>query len=87
MAPLILRNPEATGKLLEIILESANGKRTLSRLARTCRAMSRLALAVLWRDLESLIPLIGLFPSSMLRKARRPGLGLVSVDIFSNIVF
>jgi hypothetical protein len=78
MFPLILRDSEATNKLLEAILESPNGKRSLSRLARTCRALSEPALNILWRDLDSLIPIIGLFPGQLLKKAKKPGLGLVS---------
>lgn len=80
MFPHILRDPDATGKLLEAILDSPNGKRTLSRLARTCRALSDPALAILWRELDSLIPLIGLFPPSIQRKARKPGMGLVRIS-------
>jgi hypothetical protein len=78
MFPLILRDPEATNKLLEAVLESPNGKRSLSRLARTCRALSEPALNMLWKDLDSLVPIIGLFPSQLLKKAKKPGLGLVS---------
>lgn len=78
MFPLILRDSEATTKLLEAILESSNGRRSLSRLARTCRALSEPALNILWRDLDSLVPIIGLFPGQLLKKARKPGLGLVS---------
>ena len=78
MFPLILRDPEATNKLLEAVLESPNGKRSLSRLARTCRALSGPALNILWRDLDSLVPIIGLFPGQLLKKAKKPGMGLVS---------
>ena len=78
MFPLILRDPEATNKLLEAVLESPNGKRSLSRLARTCRALYEPALNILWRDLDSLVPIIGLFPGQLLKKAKKPGLGLVS---------
>lgn len=78
MFPLILRDPEATSKLLEAVLESPNGKRSLSRLARTCRALSEPALNILWKDLDSLVPIIGLFPGQLLKKAKKPGLGLVS---------
>ncbi|KAJ7246271.1 hypothetical protein B0H12DRAFT_1203333 [Mycena haematopus] len=74
----ILDSPEATQKVLEAILESANGKRALSRLARTCRAWLDPALSVLWRDLDSLAPIIGLFPSHLLKKTRKPGLGLTA---------
>lgn len=77
MFPLILRDPDATTKLLEAVLESPNGKRSLSRLARTCRALCEPALNILWRDLDSLVPIIGLFPGQLLKKARKPGLGLV----------
>ncbi|KDQ63362.1 hypothetical protein JAAARDRAFT_120795 [Jaapia argillacea MUCL 33604] len=77
MAPLlILRDPDATKKLLEAILDSPGGKRSLSRLARTCKAICDPALNILWRDLDSIVPLIGLFPNNILKRARRPGLGL-----------
>lgn len=77
MALVILRDPEAFQKLLEAIYDSPGGKRSLSRLARTCRAISGPALDVLWRELDSIIPIIGLFPAHLLKKTRRPGLGLV----------
>ncbi|OBZ79449.1 26S proteasome non-ATPase regulatory subunit 12 [Grifola frondosa] len=50
MHPTILRDADATAKLLEYILESPNGRRSLSRLARTCKAFKEPALNVLWRD-------------------------------------
>jgi len=77
MFPLILKDADATNKLLEVILESPSGKRSLSRLARTCRAFSGPALDILWRDLDSILPIIGLFPNTLLKKSRKPGLGLV----------
>lgn len=77
MSPPILRDSEALRKLLEAIYESPSGRRSLSRLARTCKALCEPALAILWRELDSLIPILGLFPADMLRKARKPGLGLV----------
>lgn len=77
MVPAILTDHSATNKLLEAILESPNGRRSLSRLARTCKAFSEPALNVLWRELDSLVPIIGLFPAKLLRKSRKPGLGLV----------
>ncbi|KAK0198938.1 hypothetical protein F5146DRAFT_919984 [Armillaria mellea] len=76
MAPIILRDPEVTKKLLEAILDTPGGRRSVSRLARTCKAMCEPALNILWRDLDSLIPILGLFPSTLLKKTRRPGLGL-----------
>ncbi|KII94178.1 hypothetical protein PLICRDRAFT_100523 [Plicaturopsis crispa FD-325 SS-3] len=77
MVPAILRDPEATRKLLDAIAETPGGKRSLSRLARTCKAVSEPTLNVLWRDMHSLVPLIGLFPAHLLKKARKPSLGLV----------
>jgi hypothetical protein len=74
----ILRDAETTKKLLEAILDSSNGKRSLSRLARVCHALCEPALDVLWRELDSIVPILGLFPASVLKKARRPGLGFVS---------
>ncbi|GJE99663.1 hypothetical protein PsYK624_159340 [Phanerochaete sordida] len=77
MAPVILRDADATAKLLEIILVSPGGKRSLARLARTCKAFKEPALDVLWRDLDSFVPLVTLFPNTLLKRARRPGLGFV----------
>ena len=77
MYPSILRDSDATNKLLEAILDTPGGRRSLSRLARTCKAFSEPVLNILWRDLDSINPLLGLFPSTLLRRARRPGLGLV----------
>ncbi|KAL4070775.1 hypothetical protein J3A83DRAFT_4358872 [Scleroderma citrinum] len=76
MFPTILRDPDAAKKLLDTIIDSPNGRRSLSRLARTCKAMCEPALNVLWKELDSLLPLIGLFPNNLLKRARRPGLGL-----------
>ncbi|KAH9836989.1 uncharacterized protein C8Q71DRAFT_687894, partial [Rhodofomes roseus] len=76
MYPTILRDPDATNKLLEAILETPGGRRSLSRLARTCKAFSEPVLDIIWRDLDSFNPLIGLFPATLLKRARRPGLGL-----------
>ena len=77
MFPIILRDAEATQKLLEAILDSPSGRRSLSRLARTCKAFSGPALDVLWRELDSVVPIVGLFPAHLLKKTRKPGLGLV----------
>lgn len=76
---ILLRNQDATKKVLEAILESANGKRTLSRFARTCKAFCGMSLDVLWRELDSLVPIIGLFPNNIMKKARKPGFGLVCI--------
>jgi hypothetical protein len=81
MAPIILHDPEALQKLLEAIYESPGGRRTLSRLARTCSAISEPALNILWRELDSIAPIIGLFPSQILKKNRKPGLGLVRIQL------
>jgi hypothetical protein len=77
MFPTILRDPDAAKKLFETIIDSPNGRRSMSRLARTCRAMCEPALNVLWRELDSLLPIISLFPNTLMKRARRPGLGLV----------
>ena len=76
--PSFLRDPVVTTKLLDCILESPNGKRTLSRVARTCQAMREPTLNTLWRELDSLVPLLWQFPGNLFKKARRPGLGFVS---------
>ncbi|KAJ7675364.1 hypothetical protein B0H17DRAFT_945974 [Mycena rosella] len=74
----ILDSVEVTQKILEAILDSPNGRRTLSRLARTCRAWLDPALSVLWRELDSLVPILGLFPPHLLKKVKKPGLGLTT---------
>lgn len=78
MAPMILRDADATKKLLECILESQGGRKSLARLARTCKAFKEPALDMLWRDLDSFVPLLTLFPATLMKRARRPALGLVS---------
>lgn len=77
MAPAILRDTDATNKLLECILESPGGKRALARLARTCKAFKEPVLDILWKDLDTFVPLLTLFPNTLLKRARRPALGLV----------
>jgi hypothetical protein len=78
MPPIILRDHEVTTKVLTAMLDTPIGKRSLSRLARTCKALSELSLNVLWQELDTLNPLIGLFPPHLFKKTRKPGLGLVS---------
>ncbi|KAK7059158.1 proteasome regulatory particle subunit [Paramarasmius palmivorus] len=78
ISPAILRDPETTKKLLDVILDSPNGRRSVSRLARTCKAFSTPALDVLWRELDSLAPIVALFPSHLLKKARKPVLGFTN---------
>jgi len=77
MSPAVLGNVEATRKLLQIIQDTPNGSRTVARLARTCKAFNEPATDVIWNELDSFLPLIGLFPGYIMKRARRPGLGLV----------
>jgi len=77
MYPTILRDADVTQKLLDAIIEAPGGRRSVSRLARTCKAFCEPALNVLWRELDSLVPIIALFPAHLLKRVRRPGLGLV----------
>jgi hypothetical protein len=81
--PTILRDLDAAKKLFEAILDTPSGKRSLSRLARSCRAMSEPALNILWRDLDSIVPILGLFPNHVLKKGKRPGLGFVCCPFHS----
>ncbi|KAH9948173.1 hypothetical protein B0H21DRAFT_734928 [Amylocystis lapponica] len=76
MYPPILRDADATSKLLEAVIDVPAGRRVLARIARTCKAFKEPALDLLWKDLDSLSPLIALFPNTLLKRARRPGLGL-----------
>lgn len=77
MTPTILRNEETSQKVLEFVADVPSGRRALAKLGRTCKAFFEPAMNVLWKDLDSLVPIIGLFPSHLLRRAKRPGLGLV----------
>ncbi|KAK2461608.1 hypothetical protein APHAL10511_006071 [Amanita phalloides] len=72
----VLSDTDVTRKLLEAILDSPGGRRSLSRMARTCRTFCEPALNLLWRELDSFAPLAGLFPNLM-RKAHKPSWGLV----------
>lgn len=77
MFPSILRDADVTQKLLDAIADAPGGRRTVSRLARTCKSFCEPALNVLWRELDSLVPVIGLFPSHTLKRVKKPGLGFV----------
>ncbi len=77
-APGLIRNPEVTAKIMESILDGPNGKRTLSRLTRVSKALVEPGLGLLWKELDNLVPLISLFPNHLFKRAKRPGLGLVS---------
>ena len=77
MSSSVLRDAEATRKLLEVIKDTPSGSRTVARLARTCKSFNEPAMDVLWNELDSFLPLIGLFPGYIMKRARRPGLGLV----------
>ena len=77
MSPSVLRDVEATRKLLDVIQDTPNGSRTVARLARTCKAFNEPAMDVLWSELDSFLPLIGLFPGYIMKRAKRPSLGLV----------
>ncbi|KLO20734.1 hypothetical protein SCHPADRAFT_816439 [Schizopora paradoxa] len=74
---VLLKDPELTRNLLEYIHDTPGGRRSVSRIARTCKALSEPALNVLWKDLDSLIPLLGLMPSNLFKRPRRPGLGFL----------
>jgi hypothetical protein len=77
-APGLIRNLDVTTKLMEYILDSPNGKKTLSRLTRVSKALVEPGLGLLWKELDNLVPIISLFPSHLFKRAKRPGLGLVS---------
>ena len=77
MSSSMLRDAEATRKLLEVIKDTPSGSRTLAWLARTCKSFNEPAMDVLWNELDSFLPLIGLFPGYIMKRARRPVLGLV----------
>lgn len=76
--PGLIRNPDVTAKLMEYILDSPNGKKSLSRLTRVSKALVEPGLGLLWKELDNLVPLISLFPNHLFKRAKRPGLGLVS---------
>ena len=74
----LLKDPEATRTVLEFVLDTPGGRRSVSRLARTCKALNGPALDVLWKELDSLVPLLSLMPTTLFKRPRRPGLGFVS---------
>jgi hypothetical protein len=76
--PGLIRNPEVISKLMECVLDGPNGKRTLSRLTRVSKALVEPGLGLLWKELDNLVPIISLFPNHLFKRAKRPGLGLVS---------
>ena len=78
MVPIILRDAEVTKRLLECILESPGGRKVLARLARTCKAFKEPALDMLWRDLDSFVPLASAFPNALMKRAKKPAMGFVS---------
>jgi len=57
--------------LLDFILETAGGRSSIARLARTCKAISDPALDVLWKHIDGLTPLLRLMPSNLFRVTRR----------------
>jgi hypothetical protein len=75
--PAILRQEKVVSTILDHLMETPGGKRMLPKLARTCKPLFEPAVDALWQELDSLVPLIGLFPAHLLRRAKRPGLGLV----------
>ena len=86
MGPIILRDMDATNKLLECILESPGGRKALSRLARTCKAFKEPALDMLWRDLDSFVPLVSAFPNTLMKRTRKPSMGLVSTPELYTVI-
>ncbi|GBE81877.1 hypothetical protein SCP_0402510 [Sparassis crispa] len=66
----ILRDPSLTAHLLEVIFDRGLERHSLSRLARTCRVLKEPSLSVLWRHLDSLKPLVNLFPNVIQRTFR-----------------
>jgi hypothetical protein len=77
MASSVNLNGDSSTKVFEALANVPNGRGAISRLGRTCKTFFQPAMSVLWKDLDSLVPVIGLFPSHLLKKAKRPGLGLV----------
>lgn len=73
----LLRDPDTTKFVLEFILDTPNGRRSVARLARTCKALQEPSLAVLWKELDSLNPLLYTMPTHLFKRAKRPGLGFV----------
>ncbi|KAH8119942.1 hypothetical protein DFH11DRAFT_19304 [Phellopilus nigrolimitatus] len=71
----LLKDPEVARFLLDFILETPGGRRTVSRISRTCKALSAIALNSLWRELDSILPLLSLMPGHLFKRARRPGMG------------
>lgn len=77
MLPL-LQDPDLLKFVLDYVLETPGGRRSVARIARTCRSLLDPALNSLWRELDSLVPLLALMPGYLFKRPKRPGLGFVS---------
>ncbi|KAL6301618.1 hypothetical protein BKA93DRAFT_454041 [Sparassis latifolia] len=61
-------NPDVSETILEAVLADPSGRRTLSRLACVSKELKEPALALLWRELDSFVPLLLLFPPRLLKR-------------------
>ena len=75
----LLQDPDLLKYLLDFILDTPGGRRSVARIARTGRSLSDPALNTLWRELDSLVPLLALMPGHLLKRPKRPGMGFVSI--------
>ncbi|VDB87511.1 unnamed protein product [Peniophora sp. CBMAI 1063] len=73
-ASLLLTSPGALSAVV-----NALPRRDASRFARTSRGFLEPGLGAVWRELDSLVPLVSLFPNHIFKKAKRPGAGLASM--------
>lgn len=74
----LVQDPDLFKYLLNYILDTPGGRRSVARIARTCRSTMDPALDTLWRELDSLVPLLSLMPGNLFKRPKRPGLGFVS---------
>jgi hypothetical protein len=60
-----LQITEVLSHIFEYVFNDEQGQRNISALALTCQAFRDPALAILWRQMTSLVPLIKCFPSDL----------------------
>ncbi|KZV74947.1 hypothetical protein PENSPDRAFT_647698 [Peniophora sp. CONT] len=73
-ASILLSSPDALRAVVEAL-----PRRSASRFARTSHGFLEPGLGAVWRELDSLVPLVALFPTHIFKKAKRPGMGLASM--------
>ena len=73
-ASILFTSPGALSAVVDAL-----PRQSAVRFARTSHGFLEPGLGAVWRELDSLVPLVALFPAHVFKKAKRPGAGLVSI--------